>query len=197
MGGGPSLKGFDAEILRGKGRVIAINEAGLTMAPWADVHFFPDLRWIGWNIDRLDLFTGRHRITRQSLSTPTSAYDKKMARRVAAAESALNIKYVERDTKKPFSWAPTKVAGSDGGSNALNMAALFGAALVVLLGFDMRPGNWHDKHQKQALVSSYGRFRENMTRMVPFLEKHGVEVINCTLGSALECFPKKSLEAIL
>jgi hypothetical protein len=41
IGGGPSLKGFDFNRLRGQGRVIAINRA-LEYAPWADVVFFMD-----------------------------------------------------------------------------------------------------------------------------------------------------------
>jgi len=44
IGGGPSLKGFDFESLRGKGRVIAINRA-YEHVPFADVHFFMDNRY--------------------------------------------------------------------------------------------------------------------------------------------------------
>ena len=40
LGGGPSLKGFNAECLRGR-RVIAINNSW-ELAPWADVLYFCD-----------------------------------------------------------------------------------------------------------------------------------------------------------
>ena len=57
LGGGPSLRGFAADRLRGR-RVIGINEAGLTLVPWCDVLMWADQRWLDWNKDRLHLHTG-------------------------------------------------------------------------------------------------------------------------------------------
>ncbi|MBZ7921652.1 hypothetical protein LAC81_07640 [Ensifer adhaerens] len=47
LGGGASLEGFDASRLIGRGRIIAVNDAGLDLAPFADVLYFADgmSRW--------------------------------------------------------------------------------------------------------------------------------------------------------
>jgi hypothetical protein len=44
LAGGPSLRGFDAHAVRGRGRVIAIKESAL-LAPFADVLMFVDAPW--------------------------------------------------------------------------------------------------------------------------------------------------------
>jgi hypothetical protein len=44
IGGGASLKDFDFERLRGKGRIIVINRA-YEHVPFADIHFFIDNRY--------------------------------------------------------------------------------------------------------------------------------------------------------
>lgn len=200
MGGGPSLSGFDAGILRGRGRVIAINEAGLTLAPWGDVHFFPDARWLEWNFDRIELFRGRYRVTRQDPTIRNRACSPKLKSRIDKALPDLDIKFVEQERRVVLSARSNKVAGVDGGGGAINMAYLFGVKRIVLLGFDMRPnGNWHtdNPHKKRAPPGSYQRFAYSIGRMVPLLEKHGVEVLNAGPDSALECFPKIQLEEIL
>lgn len=63
LGGGPSLPIERLTELRGKGKVIAINNAGF-VAPWADLLFFADTRWWTWNRDRLGEFEGEYVVTR-------------------------------------------------------------------------------------------------------------------------------------
>lgn len=70
LGGGPSLKGFDVERLRGRGKVIGVNNAGIDLAPWCNVLFWADKRWLDWNCDRLHLHTGEWKVSRKRPHLP-------------------------------------------------------------------------------------------------------------------------------
>lgn len=194
LGGGPSLKGFDIERLRGR-RIIAVNEAGLSLCPWADVLFWADLRWVQWNLERIALHRGALRYTCQRY-------------RIADIPGARYIRHVPRldkDTWNAFERDPTAVAGFDGGSRCINLAWHLKASRVVLLGFDMhdydgerwREGNWHDAHPEPPLPNQRrGSFIPAHTRMAAALPK-GFEVLNATPGSALKCWPMVNLEDVL
>lgn len=189
LGGGPSLRGFDGERLRGRGRVIAVNEAGLTMAPFADVLFWADGRWYDWNKDRLHLHTGEFKVTR---CRPMS-------------RSEADIKIVRALPRRMSHWFDA-LGGWCGGGCAINLAYLLAASPVFLLGFDMhdmpadrwRDGNWHDRHREPPVE---GQRRDNFVpaieRMVPHLDRRGVEVYNCNPDSALRCFPFINIEEVL
>lgn len=195
LGGGPSLRGFDAEVLRGKGRIIATNEAGLAgvagaedekpHAPWADVLYWADKRWFNWNRDRLGEHTGRYKIARLAPEPP----------------SEQDIKVLPQGGA-PLSDDPSRLAGFCSGGASINLAYLFGASRIVLLGFDMRADgrgdNWHCRHKQGTDKSRYvTHFMPPIAAMAWPLKQRGVEVINCTPGSALSCFPILPLEDLL
>lgn len=81
---------------------------------------------------------------------------------------------------------------------ALECAVQAGATRILLIGFDMRGTHFFgpytnglrntQPHQRAQHVLQY----EAWARM-----RRGVEVINCTPGSALTCFPKAELDACL
>lgn len=183
LGGGPSLSGVDVNRLRGRGKVIAVNDAGFDLAPWADVLFFADgwPRWFGWNQHRLPEFTGPLIVTRA---------------RVPQVDSRL--RYLAHDPKAALSRDPSRVAGYCGGASAINLAYLFGARRIVLLGFDMRGGNWHGQHKAAPLDNCFERhFIPALDRMAPALVADGCTVLNASPGSALRCFPVCDLEEVL
>jgi len=184
LGGGASLKGFDASRLIGRGRLIAVNDAGLDLAPFADVLYFADgmSRWFGWNLDRLHLFRGRYAVTR--------AVD-------LITVEGVPIRRLWRDKGSSLSRDPTKLAGICSGSNALNLAYLFGANPIYLLGFDMGGGHWHDNHKAPARDRYQSDFIPALERMGGELIAEGVEVFNCNPASALKCFPFADLETVL
>lgn len=182
LGGGPSLRGFDVNRLRGRGRVIAVNDAGLVLAPWADVLFYADRRWLDWNHADLALFRGRYIISRRRPHLPI-------------LQDVLTIGYAP---SVPLSRDPERVGGYCGGGNALNLAYLFGADPIVLLGFDMRPGNWHDRHQAGPLPNQHAdKFIPALNRMSIELAAEGRTVLNASHGSELRCFPIIEIEAFL
>jgi hypothetical protein len=93
--------------------------------------------------------------------------------------------------------------GSNGGHAALNIAFLWGAKRIILLGYDMKLGPNGEKHfhadhptpciQTQLFEQWIRRF-ESTARD---LKKLGVEVLNCTPGSALPWFDRCSIEEAL
>jgi len=183
LGGGASLAAFDVGRLQGQGHVIAINDAGLDLAPWADILFFADgcERWFGWNRDKLHLFKGARLVTR---------------RRVPDVPKLHMLKH---DADAALSRDPGVLAGFCSGASAINLAFHLGASEIVLLGFDMRPGHWHDNHKlPNPLPQPYrDQFMPSLTRMSFELAQDGCRVLNATPGSALRCFPVADIEDIL
>lgn len=186
LGGGPSLAGVDVDRLRGRGRVVAVNDAGLDVAPWADVLYFADgwHRWLGWNVHRLPDFKGERIVTRARL-VPWP--DDPRMRRVAWTYPELDHVTDGRG-----------VAGFCGGGNAISLAWQLGASPIVLLGFDMRPGNYHTAHKLPPKPGQHAAtFIPALERMAAAMRGERQFVLNATPGSALRAFPAVDLEELL
>lgn len=83
--------------------------------------------------------------------------------------------------------------GGNSGYQAVNLAYQLGAKRIVLLGFDMFGTHFFGDHP-------VGLGRDSPFKL--FIESFEtitseVEIINCTRRSALNCFPKMSLELVL
>lgn len=183
LGGGPSIKGFDPATIRGRGKVIAVNNAGLDMMPDADVLFWADSRWLDWNSERLGLHTGKYKITRKRPHIGTG-HDIKFLRFLQPSER------MSRDQSSVGGWC--------GGSSGIELARLFGARVVFLLGFDMRPGNWHDKHLLPPLPDQHRtKFIPTIEALAPQWLSVGMKIFNCNERSALRCFPFVRLSEVL
>jgi len=96
---------------------------------------------------------------------------------------------------------PTYVAWNGcSGSSAINFAYHLGARRVVLLGFDMRrvdgKTNWHNDHPSPD-KNPYARFLQHYPRIAKDAEGLGLEIVNCTPGSAIDQFPIMTLEEYL
>lgn len=94
--------------------------------------------------------------------------------------------------------------GANSGYQAINLAVLMGAKRIALLGFDMKASSgdvhWHGKHPNGLNNPTDLQFQmwlDAFRTMPPDLEKIGVEVINCTPDTALDCFPLRGLESVL
>lgn len=191
LGGGPSLKGFDPTPLRGKGRIFAVNESGLTMAPYADVLFWADVRWYDWNKDRLHLHTGEYKITRKRV------YNR--------PPIDTEIKYIKFLPNRLSHWKDS-IGGWCGGSSTLNLAYLMGCDPIFLLGFDMRDepletwreGNWHQRHVEPPVIGQRrDRFIPALENMATHFDKIRLRIFNCNPNSALRCFPFVSIDEVI
>ncbi len=93
--------------------------------------------------------------------------------------------------------------GANSGYQAVNLAYLFGAKKIILLGFDMKCGeggktHWHGDHPGVLnQVLPLREFLKNFPVLAKDLAAEGVEVVNATRDTALECFRKVNLEDAL
>ena len=186
LGGGPSLKGFDAESLRGR-RVIAINNSW-ELAPWADVLYFCDEKWWRWYGEKVGIgFRGRYIVT-PSLHVPDP-----------------RAKLIKLTGPTGLETDPGGLRhGSNSGFQAINLAYHFGVSRIVLLGYDMNVNgmtHWHGGHP----MTKAGPFAKTLSdamlpkfpSIVEPLKQAGVTVVNATPGSALTCWPMETLEKVL
>lgn len=151
-----------------RGRCIAIAiNDSFRLAPWADALAAQDAAWWTQHPEAMQ-FAGRR-------------------------FSANEIQGVERVV------SPGQLAtSSSSGVLGLEVAVLLGATRVLLCGFDMRGSHWFGEHLAPLKNTAPERFGIFKGRMRDWGRAHGgVEVLNCTPGSALECFPRQTLEEAL
>lgn len=182
MATGPSLTPEQVAIVRASGaKVIAVNDSYL-LAPFADVVYFADVKWWRWHKDRPEFkaFQGQ----RCSIFL---GLDPKME----------GVHLLKRAEHMGLSTDPGVICtGSNSGYQAVNIAVLSGAKRVVLIGYDgkAKDGKQHffgdhpDKSHAPYEVTR-GRFAD----LVEPCKKIGVEILNATPGSWVECFPMVDL----
>lgn len=94
--------------------------------------------------------------------------------------------------------------GGNSGYQAMNLAYLFGAKKIVMLGFDMKLKNGkqhyfgqHPYHRagqgpNEALFKAWTK---NFIDMARDLKAEGVEVVNASRESAIDCFHRGFIES--
>lgn len=179
---GPSLTQSDVDRLKGRVRVIVVND-NHRLAPWADLLYAADEAW--WNeYQGVPGFPG----FKCTFSIP------------AAARWGL-IRLPGERTGQGLSHDPMRIfQGGNSGYAAINIAWLLGAKRILLLGYDMQDTlgqkHWFGDHPKSLRNGGqYGRWLPRFATIPATLK--GVEVLNCTRMSALNCFPRATLEEVL
>jgi hypothetical protein len=91
--------------------------------------------------------------------------------------------------------------GGNSGYQAINLAYLWGAKRIVLLGFDAKPvagkDHWFGQHPnglKQ--IQPYQLWLDRFPQLAHELAIQDVEVINCSMESAIQCFNKQEIFSI-
>jgi len=183
---GPSLLREDVEAVRGKARVIVINREFET-APWADALYAADYRF--WQTYIADI----RRVFRGELWTVDAR---------GAHQYKLNL--VHRGMSEGLSKEPSTInTGGNSGFQAISLAAQWGAARIVLLGYDMQRTDGKEHHygkHKNRLPNGAG-FKSWIPRLVPLvrdLRKAGVELWNATRETAIssDVIERKALEEL-
>lgn len=92
----------------------------------------------------------------------------------------------------------TVCTGRNSGYQTINLAVLAGARRIVLFGYDGRVGaggrtHFHDGHPDK---THGGLYAQNFRSMVEPLAKLGVEIVNCSPGSAIDAFPRVPLDLV-
>lgn len=86
------------------------------------------------------------------------------------------------------------VSGSNSGLLGMEVAVQLGATSLLLLGFDMHGDHFFGKHEtplKNTDRLGYERFKRQFSGFKK------IPVVNCTPGTALDCFPKMDLACAL
>lgn len=196
LASGPSLTREQCEAVRGKCRVIAVNNQGIdtldsdtrqmvpAFAPWADVLYAADLKW--WKKYPSALKFAGTKVT------------------IGHRRNFPEVYSLERSDCKAFDPDPTKlVFGGNSGYMAVHLAVHYGAKRILLLGYDMKNGprgrrHWFGNHP--GMLNSKNAFSgwiRAFDKFSIYLTNLGVDVVNCTPNSALRCFRRVSLEKAL
>ena len=179
---GPSLTQADCDFVRGRAKVIVINTS-YKLAPWADVLYACDARWWKWNKGAKDFKGMKYALERR------------------AGTLYPDVRVLKQQAPHGLSDDPTAICtGKNSGYQALNLAYLFGAKRIVLLGYDMQKGpngemHWHKEHPMRT-PALYRQFMDRFATLEQPLKERGVEVINCTRSTALKVFPCQPLEEV-
>lgn len=203
LAGGPSLTPEQAELCRGI-PCIAVNDQYL-LAPWAEVLYFADGKWWKWQI------TGRDgkghealRISAADLKARWAAFPGiKVSIDNSAAQIADDQVLILRNANSnaaatPVSTDPAAIqTGGNSGFQAFNIALLAQPARILLLGFDAQRGTGGRRHNfgdhpdrseppYDAMCSAFRNAGEAVKRL-------GIEVLNCSPVSKIDCFPFMAL----
>ena len=177
MASGQSMDRLTADTARDAALPAIVTNNTHRLAPWADVLYAADVEW--WahpanadaaNFTGLKVSVGHHPGVHRLQNTGLEGYDP----------------------------APGTVrTGSNSGYQAVHIAMQAGASRILLCGFDMRGTHWHGRHVdglRETQQVHYGLFVERFKSIVAPAAQLGVEIINCTPGSALPWFPMSTLE---
>lgn len=182
--GGESVKAQRQVLPRLKGRTIAIKQA-VKLRPDADVMFVSGRDDPEVCKPFFPLHTGKWIICRSAY--PGFPNGVRFLRRPKDHD------HLARD--------PGLLAGLDAGSSAINLAFHFGAAEIVLLGFDMRGGRWLNgeipHHMPFPPQEHFDRHMASVAVMARDLAAEGVKVWNASPISAVTCFETRALETFL
>lgn len=194
LGGGPSLKEVDFDLIKGL-RIVGVNNAygdpitdGKGKAyhykprDWVDICWFGDARWYQWHKKWLRFYMGMLMTSKEQLHGRDGIFS------------------MERSRKKKFGIEnrPGNIAwnGNSGGS-AINLAYHLGVKSIILLGFDMQrvdgKANWHNDHPTPS-KTPYSRFLGSFPAIAKDADRLGLTILNATPGTAIPDFDICTLE---
>ncbi|HYH39910.1 MAG TPA: hypothetical protein VD860_16940 [Azospirillum sp.] len=184
-GSGPSLTQTQLDRVRGHARLIVVNDAYL-LAPWADWLHGCDSKWWIWHRDRGAL-----------------KFDGIRTTLIETVPDGWGVGLLRPTGKTGFDPDPACVrTGANGVYQAMHSAIHAGAARIVLVGVDMKRGrggrsHFFGEHPDGRVDDHASVMLPHFPTLQPALTERGIEVINCTPGSALTCFPMGNLDEVL
>ena len=177
MASGPSLNAQDIETVRQwreaePNRYVIVTNTTYKPALWADALFFHDYKW--WKKYADDV---RARFKGQLVTVaPVNAPD--------------------------VDWLRDWNSYGNSGAAAIALSVLAGAKRVILLGLDCQytdgKRHWHGDHPSGlGNARSLKKWPAGFKRLADHCRAKGVEVINASRATALECFERQALEDVL
>ena len=187
IGGGPSLESFDWNKLRDR-NVLGCNVAFYIGADIVPITIFGDGLFLKQHRDGLENYHEQG----GDIITPSNIVNRfnppEYIKRIKKLHNGLGL--------DGLAW------NGNTGASAINLALLFGANPIYLLGYDMQLSkegkkNFHNAYSDTPNAKTYTRFLRGMASVARDLPKvfPGHQVINLEdETSALNCFPKESLK---
>lgn len=183
--GGESLRAQRELVPRLQGRFVAVKH-GVLLRPDADVLFFAGERPAEIAPSLLSAYTGHCVVVRGKGHQVFPDTAKRVWR---------------TPTHERWSDDPTCVAGFDAGTSAINLAMLFGATEIVVLGMDMIGGRWFNGEIPHYLTnppeSDFQRHMSVLPALAADAKAKGVRIVNCSPISRVTAFERQPLEAFL
>lgn len=183
--GGESIRQQRTVIPTLKGRVIAIKE-GVLLRPDADVLFLGGEKTPEIALPLIPKFTGRYMVVR-------GKSDQELPPAV--------VRVTRSKDHTRLCDLPTHVCGYDSGTSAINLAYLFGATEIVLLGYDMRGGRWFTgewPHPMPHIPEEH--FRRHMVPLEALARDaraKGIRIVNCSPITRVTAFERRPLDEFL
>ncbi len=183
---GPSLTveqcdrvGFDAD---DPTPCIAVNTA-YQMAPFADVFYAGD--FLLYKTHHARMLKAKFPRTQFWTCDPSAAERFRLNRWKGVNKEGLGEDFI--------------YLNGNSGAQAINLAYLFGARKILLLGFTMREidgkKHFHGDHEAPLVQKQlFGEWLHKMARVAHDAKRLGCEIINCDPLSAMTCFPVGRLE---
>lgn len=175
IGSGPSLTIEDVEAVRAwrqRGGLVIVANTTFRAAPWADALFAMDRKWWEFHYDEVcTAFSGR----RLTVATLDKRFD------------------VEKLTIQSY---------RNSGAGCVSVAEQAGAKSITLLGFDCMADagktHWHGSHPVGLSdAKTIKVWPLIFDRMAKDMKRKGVRVVNASRRTALGCFERVALEAVL
>jgi hypothetical protein len=180
---GPSLTEEDCRLIAGAGwEYIGVNDTW-RRAPFADVIYACDKAW--WDV--------HHQAVKKDFKGELWTQDLRAAERYG-------LKRVASVNEPGLGRFGVIHQGGNGGYQAINLAWMWGAKRIFLLGLDCKPGaggkaHWFGQHENGlSKIQNYKHWTNAFPKLAQDLKEEGVEVINLTRDTALTCFKRIPLK---
>ncbi len=180
MASGPSFTRHDAAAISGLGarvRSIAVSDQ-FRLAPWADLLYSCDARWWDYHWPRgASEFAGLKVALDPDVTQP-------------------GVRLLENTGEAGFDPAPHALrTGMNSGYQAVHLAVHLGVSTIVLVGFDMQPGedgrthNFGSHPPGLAVAAPYEEFAAHFDGLKEPLAARGIEVVNASPRSKVTTWP--------
>lgn len=188
LGNGPSLLSMQpSSLARPRARTLVAN-GGYLWLPRADVLMCTDKRWLRANVGNLRGYKGKTIVVTRPEVITEAEVDPRML--------FVHRKYIGDARSDPFARRDTLVEGWNSTSTNISLAIVRGARRIILLGVDLAPGSGgrrriydESKEGGKSAEARYARQVRHLTMQAEWVRRKGVQVINCSPHSELQCYP--------
>ncbi len=188
LASGPSMSLAVAEAVRAARVPSLVTNETFLLAPWADILVANDAAW--WTVRAQDALKFRGlKVCVQTGICPFPA--------------VMELRNTGLDLHDQAGFDPDPECirtGGNSGYSAVHIAMQAGASRILLCGLDLGGANWHPAHSEHLRITqphTYTVWARRFRSLVKPAAERGIEILNVTPNSALDCFPKMALDEAL